>query len=127
GRPPAQDPRWIRQTKEPKRPLPVCDRRLGFVRATAPTRLQQHRMSNAQAVSLAESAPRGANLCDRKHNLTPPKTLAGRVGLKLQDALESFIARVSLRGDPPIYDVKSFPWAAAVEADWRKVRAELDQ
>lgn len=84
-------------------------------------------MSNAQAAAIAGSVQPATNLCDRKHNLTPPKTRAGRVGLKLQDALESFIARVSVHGDPPIYDVKTFPWAAAVESDWRKVRAELDQ
>src|SRR6266542_928023 len=84
-------------------------------------------MSNARLAALTEPAPRESNLCDRKHNLTPPKTLAGRIGLGLQDALESFIARVSVNGDPAIYDVKTFPWAATVEADWRKVRAELDQ
>ena len=84
-------------------------------------------MSNAQAAAIAGSVQPATNLCDRKHNLTPPKTLAGRVGLKLEDALESFIARVSVNGDPAIYDMKIFPWAAAGETDWRKVRAELDQ
>jgi beta-hydroxylase len=84
-------------------------------------------MSNAPADVIAESDQTATNLCDRTHNLTPPKTLAGRIGLKLQDALESFIARVSVHGDPPIYDVKTFPWAAAVEVDWQEVRVELDQ
>ena len=84
-------------------------------------------MSNLPAAAIAESAQAATGLSDRKHHLTPPKTLAGRLGLKMQDALERFLARVSVHGDPPIYDVNTFPWAVAVEADWRKVRAELDQ
>src|ERR1041385_5621365 len=76
-------------------------------------------------MSTATTAPT-QNLCDRKHRLGLPTSLAGRVGLGLQDALESFVARVSVSGDPPIYDAKTFPWVAELEADWRKIRAELD-
>lgn len=65
--------------------------------------------------------------CDRQHRLTPPKSIWGRVGMWLQDTLESIVARVSLHGDPMVYDTAQFPWARAIEADWRKVRAELDQ
>jgi len=73
-------------------------------------------------------APPGAgmNFSDRKHRLSPPKTPAGRLGLWLQDRVESFIAHVSVHGDPQIYDAKTFPWAARVEAEWTKIRAELD-
>jgi beta-hydroxylase len=84
-------------------------------------------MSNAVATSLDEAAGPVGNLCDRKHRLAPPKTLAGRFALATQDALESFVARVSVHGDRHIYDTKIFPWAAELEADWRKIRAELDQ
>ena len=66
------------------------------------------------------------NLCDRKHRLGLPTSFAGRLGLRLQDALEDFVARVSVNGDPPIYDAKVFPWVAELEADWRKIRTELD-
>lgn len=76
-------------------------------------------------MSNSTTAP-NQNLCDRKHRLGPPKSLAGRIGLSLQDALESFVARVSVHGDPPIYDAWTFPWVAELEADWRKIRAELD-
>ncbi|ORB61083.1 aspartyl beta-hydroxylase [Mycolicibacterium tusciae] len=34
--------------------------------------------------------------------------------------------RASLLGDHEFFDVKDFPWVGAVEADWRKVRTELD-
>jgi beta-hydroxylase len=76
-------------------------------------------------MSNATTAP-GQNFCDRKHRLGPPKSLGARIGLALQDRLESFVARVSVNGDPPIYESKTFPWVAELEADWRKIRAELD-
>jgi beta-hydroxylase len=82
-------------------------------------------MSQTQTLDAPVQQPAG-NFADRKHHLTPPKTLLGRIGLAAQDALESFIARVSVNGDPPIYDAKAFPWVADVEADWKKIRAELD-
>ena len=84
-------------------------------------------MSNPQTATLDQSSQPVPNLCDRQHRLAPPKTLAGRLGLALSDALESLVARVSVHGDPSIYDTKTFPWAAELEADWRKIRAELDQ
>lgn len=84
-------------------------------------------MSNPQTATLDQSSQPAPNLCDRQHRLAPPKTLAGRLGLALSDALESLVARVSVHGDPSIYDTKTFPWAAELEADWRKIRAELDQ
>jgi ornithine lipid ester-linked acyl 2-hydroxylase len=71
----------------------------------------------------AQSAP---NLCGRQHRLTPPKTFAARTGLAMQDTLETFVAGKSVNGDPPIYETKTFPWAAELEAEWRKIRAELD-
>jgi len=81
-------------------------------------------MSEVQT-ALPPSAP-GENLCDRKHRLAPPKTLTGRLALAMQDAAESWVARVSVHGDPPIYDATTFPWVAGLEAGWRKIRAELD-
>jgi ornithine lipid ester-linked acyl 2-hydroxylase len=40
--------------------------------------------------------------------------------------LENFLGRASTYGDKEFFDPKDFAWVAAVEADWRKVRAELD-
>jgi len=84
-------------------------------------------MSNASSTSLGQTVEPEVNLCDRRHRLAPPKTFTGRLGLAAQDALENFVAKVSVNGDPHIYETKSFPWAAELEADWRKIRAELDQ
>jgi beta-hydroxylase len=67
------------------------------------------------------------DLRNRKHQLNLPKSLVGRTLLGLQNLVESGVAKVSKNGDPCIYDTAAFPWAAEVEADWKKVRAELDQ
>jgi beta-hydroxylase len=45
---------------------------------------------------------------------------------KLILALHSFYGRASTFGDHEFFDAEDFPWVGAVEADWRKVRAELD-
>lgn len=83
-------------------------------------------MSNGTTINPAPQTAPAPNLCDRQHRLTPPKSFTARAGLAMQDTLESFVARSSVNGDPPIYDTKTFPWAAEVEAEWKKIRAELD-
>jgi ornithine lipid ester-linked acyl 2-hydroxylase len=40
--------------------------------------------------------------------------------------LDAFFARHSTVGDRAFFNVEDFDWAPAVEADWRKVRADLD-
>ena len=70
---------------------------------------------------------RPVDLRTRQHTLGLPKTFAGRLALKLQDGLESRIARVSRHGDPHIYDTRLFPWAAEIEEEWFRVRGELDR
>jgi ornithine lipid ester-linked acyl 2-hydroxylase len=45
---------------------------------------------------------------------------------KLILALHNFYGRASTFGDQEFFDTEDFPWVGAVEADWRKVRAELD-
>jgi beta-hydroxylase len=84
-------------------------------------------MSNASNASLGQIGKPAVDLCDRRHRLAPPKTLMGRLGLATQDALENLVAGVSVNGDPHIYETKTFPWAAELETNWRKIRAELDQ
>ena len=78
-----------------------------------------------QVISASPPSP-APDYRHRKHTLTLPKSFWGRVGLALQDSLESFIARVSMNGDPHVYQSKTFPWVSELEADWRKIRAELD-
>ncbi|MBL9133982.1 MAG: aspartyl/asparaginyl beta-hydroxylase domain-containing protein, partial [Verrucomicrobiaceae bacterium] len=63
---------------------------------------------------------------DRTHKLKPATTFLGKLGDKLADWIEDLVARFSIHGDPPVYSNAHFPWVDAVEADWRKVRAELD-
>jgi beta-hydroxylase len=87
-------------------------------------------MNNVSTIAAPDPAPAetpNLNLCDRKHRLTPAAGFWSRAGLAAQDALESAVAAVSKHGDPMVYDTGQFPWVNEVEADWRKVRAELDQ
>ncbi len=46
-------------------------------------------------------------------------------------AVVAFVERLNLKyskvGNPPIYDNAVFPWTAAIERDWRAIRAELDR
>src|SRR5579872_4580582 len=67
------------------------------------------------------------DLRTRKHLINPPKTITGRTLIGLQNMVESGVAKVSVNGDPHIYDRKTFPWAAEVEAGWKSIRDELDQ
>lgn len=68
----------------------------------------------------------GLDLLDRKHRLTTPTGFGGRSLLALQDWLEAGVAKVSIHGDPPVYETAAFPWVSEIEEDWRKIRAELD-
>ena len=52
----------------------------------------------------------------------------------LNRALMGFVAwaeRLNLRcskvGNPPVYDNRTFPWAAEIEAEWPLIRAELER
>ncbi len=63
---------------------------------------------------------------DRSHLLDARTTRLGRASLALQAAIERFVARVSVHGDPPVYDPAAFPWVREIEAEWRTIRSELD-
>jgi beta-hydroxylase len=88
-----------------------------------PETLESRRPTSAVA---GPSAP-APDLSHRRHTVAPPKTWLGRLGLRAQDALEAHVARVSLHGDPPIYRAAVFPWAAEIEQEWFRIRAELDR
>jgi beta-hydroxylase len=66
------------------------------------------------------------NLRHRWHTLNPNRTFLDRCGIAAQTAAEWGVARVSRHGDPHIYDVKLFPWAAEIEREWKLIRTELD-
>eukprot|EP01031_Cornospumella_fuschlensis_P006092 gene6092-7577_t len=64
---------------------------------------------------------------DRRHRTFPAKTLRDKVLALLENIAETLIVRFSIHGDTPVFDSRHFPWTQDVEADWPKVRAELDQ
>ncbi len=45
---------------------------------------------------------------------------------KMVDGAERLNLRYAEHGNPPVYDTDAFPWAREVEAEWRLIRAELD-
>ena len=45
---------------------------------------------------------------------------------RLVDGAERLNLKFATHGNPPVYDADDFPWARAVEAEWRLIRAELD-
>ena len=49
-----------------------------------------------------------------------------RLVTALFSALYRLYSRASTLGDHEFFDAEDFPWIGAIEADWRKVRAELD-
>jgi len=50
-----------------------------------------------------------------------------RAGRRLLGAVDRFIARHSLVGDHAFFPPDAFPWARRLEANWRTIRAELDE
>ncbi len=41
--------------------------------------------------------------------------------------VENSNIRFSKHGNPPIYDNSTFPWVSEIEANWKTIRAELDE
>ena len=83
--------------------------------------------SAAELEQTLERQQAPADLRTRAHTLGWPRTALGRVSLRLQNRLESFVAGVSVLPDEPIYDTAAFPWVKELQANWRAIRAELDQ
>ncbi len=75
-------------------------------------------MNQAQA----QDAPQAAGFIPPP----PPKTLTARLLVGFIDWAERRIAANATMGNRPVYDPREFPWVAEVEADWRKIRTELD-
>lgn len=63
----------------------------------------------------------------RRHTLSTPRGLCGRIALRLFNGLEKFVSRVSVHGDPVVYDIAAFPWVLPMHAQWRRMRVELDR
>jgi beta-hydroxylase len=85
-------------------------------------------MQNAlETSSKSPPATSSMDLLHRRHTLAPKSGFVSRCLIRLQDAMESGVARASVRGDPHIYDTRLFAWAAEIEAEWKLIRKELDQ
>ena len=81
----------------------------------------------SQTFEMLRTEALSVELTTRTHRLTPPRGAVDKLGRWAQDVLEAGVARASRYGDPMVYHPGQFPWVRQVEADWRKVRAELDQ
>ena len=52
--------------------------------------------------------------------------LVNRALMAMVARAEQLNLRCARHGNPPVYDNAAFPWVAALERDWRLIRAELD-
>jgi aspartyl/asparaginyl beta-hydroxylase (cupin superfamily) len=65
----------------------------------------------------------------RAFSMTLRKRMSGlalECSRKAISSFNGFCARYSKVGNHEVFDHRDFPWLPAIEADWRKVRAELD-
>jgi beta-hydroxylase len=53
-------------------------------------------------------------------------TVSTRVGDRLLRVVDRLIARYSVIPNQPFFDPDDFPWVREVEAEWKTIRAELD-
>ena len=58
---------------------------------------------------------------------SPSRVLWKFAKRRLRPALNSFLARFSIFGDPVVFDKEQFPFIGAVECDWKLIRRELDE
>ncbi|MGH8444778.1 MAG: aspartyl/asparaginyl beta-hydroxylase domain-containing protein [Solimonas sp.] len=67
------------------------------------------------------------DLNSRAHTLDVERTLLGRIGIRLQNGLERFVAWASRLPDRPVYDRRQFAWTQQLEAHSKLIRSELEQ
>ena len=63
----------------------------------------------------------------RSYRLKPPRHLGVKLGRKLADNVEGFIAKRGAVEDLAIYETHTFPWAQKMEQGWKDIRRELDE
>ena len=56
-----------------------------------------------------------------------PRSFTARQFDRFVEWAQRKIVAGSLVGDHPVFDNAAFPWIEAIEADWRAIRAELDE
>ncbi len=62
-----------------------------------------------------------------KQRLKTPTSTFDKLFVGFINWVERRNIRNSVHGNPPVYDVKEFPWALEVEKEWELIRAELDK
>ena len=62
----------------------------------------------------------------KKERYNPPKDYAPPLISKFINWVESMNFKYSVFEDQPVYDNSLFPWVKEIEADWEKIRKELD-
>lgn len=50
-----------------------------------------------------------------------------KLGKRLFERSNRFLADQSLVGDRPVFDTREFPWAVELEAEWKTIRADLER
>jgi aspartyl/asparaginyl beta-hydroxylase (cupin superfamily) len=76
---------------------------------------------------VADNAPRQVARTPGVKGTMTRKGLLYRVGAVVARWVQAKNLKYSKVGNPPVYDNATFPWAAAVEREWRLIRAELDR
>lgn len=60
-------------------------------------------------------------------DLAPPTGFLGKCIARFLDVTEWCLAKFSIVKDRPVFTREEFPWVKAIEADFPKIRAELDR
>ena len=68
-----------------------------------------------------------SNTNNEASRYNPPKQYLPPLASKFINWLESMNEKFSAIENRPIYNLDQFPWASEVEADWKKIRKELDE
>jgi len=55
------------------------------------------------------------------------RRLVRRAGRRIIKAVADLMVRQGLVADRPVHDAAAYPFVAGIEADWRKIRGELDE
>ena len=62
----------------------------------------------------------------RRHWTFPARSRKAQLRRSLHGALEWLVCRFAIHGDRPVFASEQFAWIPEVEADWQRVRRELD-
>ncbi|WP_279481979.1 aspartyl/asparaginyl beta-hydroxylase domain-containing protein [Aureimonas sp. SK2] len=76
---------------------------------------------------MKQTAPKQSAKTEGLQDTMTRQGTVARVVQGLVDKAEALNLRFAENGNPPVYPTDDFPWARAVEAEWRLIREELDR